>query len=101
VFTLDGLKDTAGTYRRGLVYDQTFNAMRLGTELGKNITWQFIVLRHNQHQIKEVKKLAKEHKIRLRIEFNERWDGNDDPWKPTTSKTFSNTINKYLNKMLT
>ena len=86
VFTLDGLKHTAGKYRVGLVYDETFTAMRLGAELGKNITWQFIVLRHNQHDITEAKRLANEHGINLRIDFNERWDGNDDPWKPTISK---------------
>jgi len=86
VFTLDGLKSTAGKYRVGLVYDETFNAMRLGAKLGKNIMWQFIVLRHNQHDITEAKRLADEHGINLRIDFNERWDGNDDPWKPTISK---------------
>ena len=86
VFTLDGLRFTAGKYRVGLVYDETFTAMRLGAELGKNITWQFIVLRHNQHDIEEAKRLADEHGINIRIDFNERWDGNDDPWKPTISK---------------
>jgi len=85
VFDVDGLQDTAGTYRKGLSFDQSFTAMCVGASMGKSIRWSFPVLKHNQHQVEEACHLAKEFGIRLEINYSERWDTND-PWKPTISK---------------
>lgn len=84
-FDVDGLEHTAGTYRRGLVFEQSFAAMRIGAELGKNINWSFPVLKHNQHEVATAKHLANKYGINFRINYSERWDIND-PWKPTISK---------------
>ena len=84
-FDVDGLEHTAGTYRRGLVFEQSFAAMRIGAELGKNINWSFPVLRHNQHEVVAAKNLANKYGITFRINYSERWDKND-PLKPTIAK---------------
>ena len=83
-FDVDGI-ETAGTYRRGLVFEQAWTAMQVGAELGKNINWSFPVLKHNQHEVGAAKQLANKHGINFRINYSERWDAND-PWKPTISK---------------
>ena len=85
IFTLDGLKYNAGTYRKGLVFDKTFDAMKIGAELGKNIEWQYIVFKHNQDDIDQVKDICKDLGIKLRVVFNDKWD-NNDPYEPTISE---------------
>lgn len=84
-FDVDGLQDTAGTYRKGLIFDQSFNAMRLGALMGANVTWSFPVLKHNQHQVGDAYNLANKNGIRFVVNYSERWD-QKDPWKPTLSK---------------
>lgn len=87
VFSVDGTKASAGVYRKGLNFDQSFLAMKTGAELNKKISWQYIVFSHNQEYIVEAKQLAKQLGITLRIDFNEKWDGDSDHWKPTKSKS--------------
>ena len=84
-FDVDGLEHTAGTYRRGLVFEQSFAAMRIGAELGKNINWSFPVLRHNQHEVVAARDVANKYGITFRVNYSERWDKND-PLKPTIAK---------------
>ena len=86
VFSVDGASSSAGIYRKGLNWAQSWDAMRIGRELNKDINWQYIVFSHNQDHIDEARKLAAMHGINLRIDFNEKWDSESDPWMPTKSK---------------
>lgn len=81
VFTVDGLEDTAGKYRAGLNFNQAFNAMKKGVEKNKNIWWHFIIFKHNEHQVDDVKKLCKKLKVNFKLTVNQKWDVND-PHKP-------------------
>lgn len=83
-FDIDGTEETAGTYRFGLNFKEAFTAMNLGVNMGKNITWVFPVLKHNQNEIQKAKDLSQQYGINFRINYSERWD-KDDPWKPTIS----------------
>lgn len=87
VFSVDGVGKSAGIYRKGLNFEQSFAAMRLGRELKKKIKWQYIVFSSNQDDIPEAKRLAESYGIDLRIDFNEKWDSESDEWKPTKSRS--------------
>jgi radical SAM protein with 4Fe4S-binding SPASM domain len=68
IISIDGTtQDTYGKYRIGgkleKVIEGTQNLLRWKKELNSktpHIIWQFIAFRHNEHQIPEIKKLAKE-----------------------------------------
>ena len=65
IFGLDGLKDTSMIYRVGQNSELLFDAMILGKRMGVNIRWSFIVFKHNEHQLDQAKKFAREYKIHL------------------------------------
>ncbi len=68
IISIDGTsQDTYSKYRVGgsldKVIEGTKNLLKWKKELGKStphIIWQFIAFKHNEHQIPEIKKLAKE-----------------------------------------
>jgi len=72
IFGLDGLPDTSPIYRVGQNAELIYQAIVLGSEMGKRITWQFIVFGHNEHQIEEAKMLAEMHKLNLKIVKTDR-----------------------------
>ena len=60
IFAIDGLEDTHHLYRRETDYKKIMrNAKRFITSGGTAI-WQYIVFKHNEHQIDEAKKLSQE-----------------------------------------
>jgi MoaA/NifB/PqqE/SkfB family radical SAM enzyme len=78
IFGLDGTnQETANKYRINTRYEEVFNAMKLGSSMGVNVTWQFIVFKHNEHQIEEAKQLAAENGIVFRILKSNRWERED------------------------
>jgi len=61
-FAIDGIDDeTQQKYRRGVNYDKAMANARAFADAGGNAEWQFIAFKHNEHQIEEAKKLAKEY----------------------------------------
>lgn len=59
IFGVDGFdQETAEKYRVNIKFNSVLNAMKLGASLGKKIVWQFIVFKHNEHQIETVKEYA-------------------------------------------
>ena len=83
LFGLDGLEDTAHKYRVGTDWHNVFDAMKLGASMNKNVIWQWIPFSFNEHQIEEAKELAKEHNIKFMLRLSSRFDGPDDPMRPT------------------
>jgi MoaA/NifB/PqqE/SkfB family radical SAM enzyme len=74
IFGLDGVdQETAEIYRKNTRFDEVFNAMLLGKEMGVNVTWQFIPFKHNEHQLDEYKKLCDRYDINHRIIQSDRW----------------------------
>jgi sulfatase maturation enzyme AslB (radical SAM superfamily) len=55
IFSIDGLADTHHLYR-GISYDKVMYNAKSFISSGGNAVWQYIVFKHNQHQIKEAKK---------------------------------------------
>lgn len=60
VFSIDGLKDTNHLYRVGLDYDTIINNARAFINAGGTAIWKMVVFKHNQHQLNEIKLLAKQ-----------------------------------------
>jgi len=60
VFALDGLADTHHLYRRNTRFDITLANAETFINNGGTAVWQFIVFKHNKHQVDEARELAKE-----------------------------------------
>lgn len=96
VFVVDGIEHSAPIYRIGMNWAETFGAMTLGAKLGKEIVWEYIVMRHNEDDIYEAIKMANGHGIKFKLHYSQKWDGDNDPYKPKMTyeeyKSFLNSI---------
>lgn len=59
-FGLDGLGDTNALYRRNTNWDIIMRNAQAFIDAGGIAHWNFIVFKHNEHQIEEAQRLAKE-----------------------------------------
>jgi MoaA/NifB/PqqE/SkfB family radical SAM enzyme len=59
-FGIDGLEDTLHLYRKNVKYNKVIENARAFIDAGGRAQWNFIVFKHNQHQVDEVKRLGKE-----------------------------------------
>lgn len=60
VFGLDGLADTHSVYRIGTNFDKIIENAKAFIESGGHAEWQFILFKHNAHQVEQARQLAKE-----------------------------------------
>jgi len=59
-FSIDGLEDTNHLYRRGTSWARIMESVSAFVAAGGRAEWDFIVFRHNEHQIDEARALAGE-----------------------------------------
>jgi len=59
-FAIDGLEDTHSIYRVNTDYNKIIENAKIFIENGVTARWQFIIFKHNEHQVEDAKKLAKE-----------------------------------------
>lgn len=59
-FALDGLEDTHSIYRIGTSFKKIIDNATAFINAGGKARWVFITFKHNQHQLEECRKLAKE-----------------------------------------
>ena len=59
-FSIDGLEDTNHLYRKGTNFPVIMKNIKAYREAGGEAVWDYIVFRHNEHQIEEARTLAKE-----------------------------------------
>lgn len=59
-FGIDGLEDTHSLYRVGTNYNTILKNAKAFIDAGGNAEWTFIKFKHNEHQVEECKKVAKE-----------------------------------------
>ena len=94
VCSIDGItQKTYETYRRKGSFNKAFNNLKLIIQTKKNlnlkkpvIEWQFLVFKHNEHEIQQAEKIAKEIGVD-KIKFAK-------PWCP---QDWVSTIDKYSN----
>ena len=74
IFSIDGLEDTNHLYRRNVKWNHLMRNVNVFISNGGRANWNFLVFKHNQHQIEEAKKLSKELGfIDFEYAFSERW----------------------------
>ena len=61
IFALDGLEDTHHLYRVGTKFETVIENARAFIEAGGRAEWAFIKFKHNEHQVEDAKRLAKEY----------------------------------------
>ncbi|MEE4165368.1 MAG: radical SAM/SPASM domain-containing protein [Desulfocapsaceae bacterium] len=59
-FSLDGLDDTHSRHRKGTKFNHVIRNIQAFTEGGGTAYWQFILFKHNEHQVDEAEQLAEE-----------------------------------------
>lgn len=64
IFSVDGLEDTNHIYRRNVKWDVVLRNMKAYASTGAKSQWDYLIFKHNEHQIEEAKKLANEIGIR-------------------------------------
>ena len=62
-FSVDGLKDTNHVYRRNVAWEKVWENLMSYTKTGALAHWDFLLFRHNYHQIDTARELAKSHNI--------------------------------------
>jgi len=94
VFSIDGLKDTNHLYRRNTHWDIIMENAEAFISAGGRARWDFIVFKHNEHQVEEAEALAtkmgfRQFRIRKTARFNYSPAG-PDRW-PVHDKTKTGT----------
>ena len=59
-FGIDGLEDTNHLYRRGADWKTVMRSAAAFIEAGGRAEWDFLVFRHNEHQVEEARRLAED-----------------------------------------
>lgn len=60
IFSVDGLEDTNHIYRRNVKWEKVFSNMKAYGTTGAKSQWDFLVFKHNEHQILEAETLSKQ-----------------------------------------
>lgn len=81
VFGLDGLPHESNTYRVNQDGNKVFEIMQMGSEMGCEIHWQYIVFNYNENHIDQAKDLAEKYNINFKLIYSSRWI-EDDPLIP-------------------
>ncbi len=93
IFAIDGLQDTNHLYRRNVRWDKLIENVQAFIGAGGKAYWDFLVFKHNVHQIEEAEALSK--KLGFQ-HFNKkdttRWDDfdSDGNWIQRTSIQIGN-----------
>lgn len=90
-FGIDGLEQTSKIHRINQDWQEITRSMQMCNEAGIKTVWQFIPFKQNEHEIEQVKKLAKEWNIELRFVLSNRFKGFDDPMIPTNASLHNYT----------
>lgn len=77
VFSIDGLEDTNHLYRRNVNWTKLMNNVQDFINSGGNATWEFLIFRHNEHQVEQARELSK--KLGFKNFLAKRALGFDDP----------------------
>lgn len=60
IFSVDGLEDTNHIYRRNVKWDVVWNNMKAYGATGAQSQWDYLIFKHNEHQLAEAERLSKE-----------------------------------------
>jgi len=60
IFSIDGLENTNHLYRRNVKWDLLMRNVKAYVVAGGRADWDFLIFKHNEHQIEEAKKLSED-----------------------------------------
>ena len=73
-FAIDGLEDTNHLYRRNVKWDKLMKNIKAYVSAGGRPAWQFLIFKHNQHQVDAARQLSKDLGFKeFLYDFSERW----------------------------
>ena len=80
VFSIDGLEDTNHLYRRNVKWHNLYENVKTYLNNGGDAVWEFLIFKHNEHQVKTARELSKRFGFRKFIpKHTGRWkDYSDD-----------------------
>ena len=73
IFGLDGLPEESHKHRINQNGVHLYEMMKLGSSMGIDIRWQYIVFNYNQDHIDEAQKMAENDNIKFTLAFSNRW----------------------------
>lgn len=96
VFAIDGFEDTHKLHRIGGSYKRTMSNMKAFIDAGGNAVWQFVVFKHNEHQLLEASTLSKKLKcdefvVRKSFFFDETMEKPDEYFPNLKTRTEDGT----------
>ena len=78
-FSIDGLEDTNHIYRQRTDWNKIISNAKTFISNGGAAHWEFLVFKHNEHQVEQAKSFAEELKFeRFEIRKTNRFKGSDD-----------------------
>ena len=93
-FCIDGIGREHELYRRNTSYEKIIKNAKSFIQAGGTAHWQFIVFRHNEHQVNEAKKLSEELGFKtIDIMYSDRFD-TDNTWKVYDHKVYQYDLEK-------
>ena len=78
-FGVDGIDKKSELYRVGSNFEEVWEVMKLGRDLGHNIVWQYIVFDYNQDDMDKAIEIAKEEDFSLLFINTNRGFNSNDP----------------------
>jgi MoaA/NifB/PqqE/SkfB family radical SAM enzyme len=98
-FSIDGLEDTNHIYRQNVKWNKLKENFQSYIETGGNAKWDFLVFKHNQHQIDEAKELSNkwgftDFIVKRPIGFNDNNNIGNDSVMPVMDK--NNNLSYYI-----
>jgi molybdenum cofactor biosynthesis enzyme MoaA len=106
IFSVDGLEDTNHLYRRGTSWDRVFSNMETFIQSGGNARWDFLVFKHNEHQVDLAKEMAKkmgflEFRLRKTSRFSAPLQNQTNRRMPVIAKSIpgSQTLNDFIDNL--
>ncbi len=88
-FALDGLEDTHSYYRINTNFNKVIQNAQAFINAGGNARWQFIIFKHNKHQIDTAKKMSKDLGFNEFVSIRTQRFARADDW------TFTHKNKKY------
>ena len=90
-FGIDGLPEESHKYRINQDGKKLFDIMlESKNHLSRLPYWQYIIFSYNEHHLEQAKKMAQNNKVNFIVVQSSRWNGKDDPLKPSQKYAIGN-----------
>lgn len=82
VFSIDGLEDTNHIYRRNVEWNKLIENAKAFIDAGGNAIWEYLIFKHNEHQVEQAEQLSKELGFKMFIPKSALGVAHGDKLKP-------------------